>query len=56
MVEYVDKLHEHFIDPVIVENCRYRMTQIPGYSSQMKESSIRDYTFPEGRKWTTCKK
>ena len=45
VIEYVDHLHEHFIDPVIIENGNYRAPTKPGASAQMHESSIAQYTF-----------
>ena len=27
------------------------MWQVPGYSTELKASSIEDYTFPEGKAW-----
>ena len=35
MVEWVDHLHEHFTDPVIVRDGRYRLPTAPGYSIEM---------------------
>jgi L-fuconate dehydratase len=40
VVEYVDHLHEHFVDPCVVEDGRYRAPSAPGYSSQMKPDSL----------------
>jgi L-fuconate dehydratase len=51
MVEYVDHLHEHFVDPVRVRGGRYLVPTAPGYSVTMKPSSIADYSFPEGPAW-----
>ncbi len=51
-IEYVDHLHEHFVDPCVVENGAYMAPTAPGFSIQMKEASRRDYQFnppaPEG--------
>ena len=44
IVEYVDHLHEHFVDPVVVRDGRYRLPTAPGYSITMHESSIREHT------------
>ena len=30
VVEYVDHLHEHFVDPVVIERGRYRVPTVPG--------------------------
>jgi len=51
MVEYVDHLHEHFVDPVRVEAGRYRMPTAPGYSIAMKPTSVSQYAFPDGPAW-----
>lgn len=51
MIEYVDHLHEHFIDPVRIENGRYLAPLLPGYSSEMKRKSLMDYEFPLGKIW-----
>src|SRR5437773_7202674 len=39
--EFVDHLHEHFVDPVRVERGRYRAPERPGYSAEMKPESVR---------------
>src|SRR5687767_6689924 len=51
MVEYVDHLHEHFVDPVSVRGGRYLLPTAPGYSVAMKPSSVAAYTFPGGPAW-----
>lgn len=51
VTEFVDHLHEHFLDPCVVQNGRYMPPQRPGYSIEMKADSRRDYRFPEGSEW-----
>ncbi len=51
VIEYVDHLHEHFIEPVIIRNGAYMPPRMPGYSITMKPGSLRDYAFPEGAIW-----
>jgi len=51
MVEYVDHLHEHFVDPVSVVGGRYQVPTAPGYSVTMKPSSIAEFSFPAGPAW-----
>lgn len=51
VVEYVDHLHEHFVDPVVVKNGRYMPPQAPGYSITMKPASLDRYEFPTGPEW-----
>ena len=51
MVEYVDHLHEHFVDPVRTRGGRYLLPTEPGYSATMKPSSIAEFSFPDGPAW-----
>jgi L-fuconate dehydratase len=44
VVEYVDHLHEHFVDPCVVEGGRYRAPSSPGYSAQMRVDSLARYS------------
>ena len=45
VIEYVDHLHEHFLDPCVVRNAAYMPPVAPGYSIQMKAESLAHYTF-----------
>ena len=45
MIEYVDHLHEHFVDPCVIEHAAYMPPKRPGFSIEMKPDSIRKYTF-----------
>jgi L-fuconate dehydratase len=51
-IEYVDHLHEHFLDPAVVTGGCYTAPTMPGYSTQMHKASLADYEFPGGRVWT----
>ncbi len=51
VIEYVDHLHEHFIDPVRVARGRYLAPMTPGLSSTLRESSLRDHLYPHGQVW-----
>ncbi|MBX6753079.1 MAG: L-fuconate dehydratase [Thermorudis peleae] len=51
VIEYVDHLHEHFVDPVVVRNARYQVPERPGYSIEMKPESRAKYRFPDGPVW-----
>ncbi len=51
VVEWVDHLHEHFVDPAIVRNGRYVVPTAPGYSIEMRPSSLEAHAFPEGSVW-----
>jgi len=49
--EYVDHLHEHFVDPSVIRNARYVTPNRPGYSITMKPESLDTYEFPNGAAW-----
>ncbi|MET8636892.1 L-fuconate dehydratase [Streptomyces sp. NPDC004096] len=51
VIEYVDHLHEHFIDPVVIREGRYSAPTAPGFSAAMRPESIARYTFPGGSFW-----
>src|SRR5438552_247656 len=51
VVEYVDHLHEHFVDPVVVRDGRYLAPTAPGYSIEMKPESRETYRYPDGPAW-----
>jgi L-fuconate dehydratase len=48
LLEYVDHLHEHFLDPVRMVNGHYLPPEKPGYSIEMKPQSLARYAYP----WT----
>jgi L-fuconate dehydratase len=50
-IEYVDHLHEHFVDPVVIERAAYQVPHAPGYSATMRPESLRAYAFPDGPAW-----
>ncbi|WP_461188653.1 L-fuconate dehydratase [Arthrobacter sp. Z4-13] len=52
VTEFVDHLHEHFVDPCIIKNGAYVMPANPGYSSELKEQTLQEYAFPWGSYWT----
>ncbi|NLS03862.1 L-fuconate dehydratase [Rhizobium sp. P32RR-XVIII] len=45
VIEYVDHLHEHFLDPCVIRDAAYIPPSKPGFSIEMKAQSIADYTF-----------
>ena len=51
VIEYVDHLHEHFIDPVVIKDSSYMPPSLPGYSITMKPESLIKYSFPDGEGW-----
>jgi L-fuconate dehydratase len=52
IIEYVDHLHEHFLDPVVIRDGRYIPPTAPGYSITMRPESLREYAYPAGAAWT----
>lgn len=52
VTEFVDHLHEHFLDPVIIRRARYVAPSRPGYSSTIRPESREIYRFPDGQAWT----
>ncbi len=50
-IEYVDHLHQHFLDPVVIRDGAYVAPLMPGFSTQMLERSLKDYEFPTGAVW-----
>lgn len=51
VVEFVDHLHEHFVDPVRVRNGHYLVPEQPGYSIEVYPETLRDYSYPDGKIW-----
>ncbi|GAA1865931.1 L-fuconate dehydratase [Asanoa iriomotensis] len=52
VIEYVDHLHEHFLDPVQIRAGRYLAPQAPGFSSTMRPESRARFAFPDGPAWS----
>ena len=46
VIEYVDHLHEHFTDPVVIDRGRYRAPAAPGFSARMVPESARRLPLP----------
>ncbi len=51
IAEYSDHLHEHFVDPLVMQNGRYMPPKAPGYSVTMKPDSLAAFEFPHGSEW-----
>ena len=52
VAEYVDHLHEHFVDPVVIRGARYMPPSRPGYSTEIVPESRAAYLYPGGPVWT----
>ena len=44
-IEYVDHLHEHFVDPCVVDQGAYQVPNAPGFSIQIKPETFEKFTF-----------
>ena len=51
VIEYVDHLHEHCEDPVVVRSGRYMPPTRPGYSITIREASRLAHRYPDGNVW-----
>lgn len=51
LCEYADHLHEHFVNPLVMQNGHYMPPTAPGYSITMKPESLAEYEFPSGIAW-----
>ena len=53
ITEFVDHLHEHFIDPCVVRGGHYLAPLAAGTSITMNPDSLAAYTYPGGSVWQT---
>lgn len=51
VIEYVDHLHDHFIDPVVLRDGHYVAPTAPGFSATMRAESLTRFTYPDGAFW-----
>ena len=51
VTEFVDHLHEHFVDPCVIRRARYVAPTAAGYSSEIKRESRKQYRYPDGPAW-----
>ena len=50
-IEYVDHLHEHFVDPVRIVAGAYAAPTVPGMSAELRPETLADYRYPDGPVW-----
>jgi L-fuconate dehydratase len=50
-IEYVDHLHEHFVDPCVVTAGHYRVPTAAGSTITIKPESLVAYSYPDGPIW-----
>ncbi|WP_031002427.1 L-fuconate dehydratase [Streptomyces sp. NRRL F-5727] len=51
VIEYVDHLHQHFTEPVVIRDGHYTAPLAPGFSATMRAESIAEYHYPDGTFW-----
>jgi L-fuconate dehydratase len=51
VIEYIDHLHEHFVDPVVMREGRYQPPTAPGFSATMRPETLAAYSYPNGPVW-----
>jgi L-fuconate dehydratase len=51
VLEYVDHLHEHFVDPARIRQGFYRAPATPGLSAELHPDSLEKYAYPNGPVW-----
>jgi L-fuconate dehydratase len=45
VIEYVDHLHEHFLDPCVIRNAAYMPPVLPGFSIEMRAETLEAFAF-----------
>ena len=50
-IEFVDHLHEHFVEPARILSGRYLVPMGAGFSAEMRPESLERYCFPNGAAW-----
>jgi L-fuconate dehydratase len=51
VLEYVDHLHEHFVEPVVIQKGHYMPPKRPGYSIELHAASRQEFSYPNGAAW-----
>lgn len=53
VIEYVDHLHEHFVDPVRIRAGNYLAPTTPGFSATMRPETLASHRYPDGPVWAS---
>jgi L-fuconate dehydratase len=51
VIEYVDHLHEHFVNPVVLTNGAYQVPTAPGFSAEILPATLQRFSYPDGPEW-----
>jgi L-fuconate dehydratase len=52
VIEFVDHLHEHFVDPARIASGHYLLPENPGYSTEILPETLLAYQYPDGPVWS----
>jgi hypothetical protein len=52
----IDHLHEHALDPVVIDGGRYRVPSRPGDRGQMQPETLSRFAFAAGADWRAIRK
>ncbi|OYO12290.1 fuconate dehydratase [Enemella evansiae] len=55
VAEFVDHLHEHFVDPCVVRAGAYTLPSAPGYSAELKAETLAEFSYPDGSYWARAR-
>ena len=47
VIEYVDHLHEHFVDPCVIRDAAYQLPEAAGFSIEMKPGTLKRFAYVE---------
>jgi L-fuconate dehydratase len=50
-IEYVDQQHDQFVNPATVVNAHYMPIITPGYNTELKQDSVDNFSYPNGKEW-----
>ncbi|MFI5731668.1 L-fuconate dehydratase [Kribbella sp. NPDC051587] len=56
VIEFVDHLHEHFLDPVVIRDGHYVAPVKPGFGAEMDAETLTDFRYPGGKIWNDLTK
>ena len=54
MIEWIDHLHEHFLDPAVVTAGHYQAPTAPGASTELRPESVAEFSYPAGPAWSAA--
>lgn len=52
LIEWIDHLHEHFVDPAVVRFGHYVAPSAAGASTEMLADAMAEFAYPDGTEWS----